>query len=31
MICNAPLEFDSLILNGNPEKYSKTVTQYKTG
>lgn len=29
LICNAPLEYADLILNGNPETYLKTVTEYK--
>ena len=29
LIYNAPLEYADLILNGGPEKYLKTVTQYK--
>lgn len=29
LIYNAPLEYADLILNGDPEKYLKTVTQYK--
>lgn len=29
LIYNAPLEYADLILNGNPEKYLKAVTQYK--
>lgn len=29
LIYNAPLEYANLILNGNPEKYLKAVTQYK--
>ncbi len=29
LIYNAPLEYANLILNGNPETYLKTVTQYK--
>lgn len=29
LICNAPLEYSDLILNGNPETYLKTVTEYK--
>ena len=28
-ICNAPLEYADLILNGDPETYLKTVTEYK--
>ena len=28
LIYNAPLEYADLILNGDPEKYLKTVTQY---
>lgn len=30
LIYNAPWEYADLILNGDPEKYLKTVTQYKT-
>lgn len=29
LICNAPLEYDDLILNGEPEKYLWAVTKYK--
>lgn len=29
LICNAPLEYDDLILNGNLGKYLKAATQYK--
>ena len=29
LIYNSPLEYADLILNGDPEKYLKTVTQYK--
>ncbi|MDO4355744.1 MAG: DUF6061 family protein [Clostridia bacterium] len=29
LINNAPLEYAGLILNGDPKKYLKTVTQYK--
>ena len=29
LICNAPLEYANLILNGDPELYLKTVTEYK--
>ncbi len=29
LIYNAPLEYADLILNGNPEKYLKTVTVNK--
>ncbi len=29
LIYNAPLEYAELILNGNPEKYLKVVTEYK--
>ena len=29
LIYNAPLEYADLILNGNPETYLKTVTEYK--
>ena len=28
LIYNAPLEYADLILNGDPEKYLKAVTQY---
>ncbi len=28
LIYNAPLEYADLILNGDPEKYLKDVTQY---
>lgn len=28
LIYNAPLEYGDLILNGDPEKYLKTITQY---
>ena len=31
LIYNAPLEYADLILNGDPEKYLKAVTQYKIG
>ena len=30
LIYNAPLEYADLILNGNPETYLKTVTEYKS-
>ena len=30
LIYNAPLEYADLILNGDPEKYLKTVTEYKS-
>lgn len=30
LIYNAPLEYADLILNGDPETYSKTVTEYKS-
>ena len=30
LIYNAPLEYADLILNGDPETYLKTVTEYKT-
>ncbi len=30
LVYNAPLEYANLILNGNPVKYLKTVTVYKT-
>ena len=29
LIYNAPLEYAYLILNGDPETYLKTVTEYK--
>ena len=29
LIYNAPLEYDDLILNGDPEAYLRTVTEYK--
>ena len=29
LIYSAPLEYADLILNGDPEKYLKAVTQYK--
>lgn len=29
LISNAPLEYADLILNGDPEKYLKAVTEYK--
>ena len=29
LIYNAPLEYAELILNGDPETYLKTVTEYK--
>lgn len=29
LIYNAPLEYADLILNGDPEKYLKSVTEYK--
>lgn len=29
LIHNAPLEYVELILNGDPEKYLKAVTEYK--
>lgn len=29
LIYNDPLEYAALILNGNPEAYLKTVTEYK--
>lgn len=29
LIYNAPLEYAELVLNGDPEKYLKTVTEYK--
>ena len=30
LIYNAPLEYAELILNGDPELYLKTVTEYKS-
>ena len=30
LIYNAPLEYADLILNGDPEKYLKAVTEYQT-
>ncbi len=30
LVYNAPLEYADLILNGDPVKYLKTVTVYKT-
>ena len=30
LIYNAPLEYADLILNGDPESYLKTVTEYKS-
>ena len=29
LIYNAPLEYTDLILNGDPETYLRTVTEYK--
>ena len=29
LIYNAPLEYEDLILNGDPETYLKSVTEYK--
>ena len=29
LIYNAPLEYADLILNGDPETYLRTVTEYK--
>ncbi len=29
LVYNAPLEYANLILNGDPIKYLKTVTEYK--
>ena len=29
LICNAPIGYADLVLNGNPEIYLKTVTEYK--
>lgn len=29
LIYNAPLEYADLIINGDPETYVKTVTEYK--
>ena len=30
LIYNAPLEYADLILNGDPETYLKTITEYKS-
>ena len=30
LIYNAPLEYADLVLNGDPETYLKTVTEYKS-
>lgn len=30
LIYNAPLDYADLVLNGDPEKYLKAVTEYKT-
>ena len=30
LIYNAPLEYADLILNGDPDEYLKTVTEYKS-
>ena len=30
LIYNAPLEYAELILNGDPQTYLKTVTEYKS-
>ena len=30
LIYNSPLEYADLILNGDPETYLKTVTEYKS-
>ena len=30
LIYNTPLEYADLILNGDPEEYLKTVTEYKS-
>ena len=30
LIYNAPLEYAGLVLNGDPETYLKTITEYKT-
>ncbi len=30
LIYNAPLEYADLILNGDPERYLKAVTEYKS-
>ncbi|MBQ9080280.1 MAG: hypothetical protein IJY27_04325 [Clostridia bacterium] len=30
LIYNAPLEYADLVLNGDPEKYLKTATEYKS-
>ena len=29
LVYNAPLEYAELVLNGDPEKYLKAVTEYK--
>ena len=29
LIYNAPLEYAELVLNGDPQQYLKTVTEYK--
>lgn len=29
LVYNAPLEYANLILNGDPERYLKTVTEYR--
>ena len=29
LIYNAPLEYAELVMNGDPEKYLKAVTEYK--
>lgn len=29
LICNDPMGYADLVLNGNPETYLKTVTEYK--
>ena len=29
LVYNAPLEYAKLVLNGDPEKYLKAVTEYK--
>lgn len=29
LIYNAPLDYAALVLNGDPEKYLKAVTEYK--
>ncbi len=29
IVCNAPLEYADLILNGDPKRYLKAVTEYR--